>query len=309
MHVVKWIGVIIAMLLGINKLAYAQLDTWTTWSTDQPYVSKQVPPFALVMRGIGTDAYYPVEVNPTTGAIPVALSGGTITIDYSGPTGDPVPDDAAFVGGVDGSGDLRGLKVDTSGELQIDVVSSALPSGAATAARQDTGNTSLSSIDTKTPALGQAVMASSSPVVIASNQTDLPVAISTSSTISVENLPTTVDTNAGANSASTLRVTEGSRAYADSFNKDYAGGNVTTSAWTELIATTAAAINLLCLTDTSGQVMELGTGANPSETRVFLIAQGWSGCIPLRIAAGTRVSVKAVTGTASSGYLTLSGMN
>ena len=46
-----------------------------------------------------------------------------------------------------------------------------LPTGAATSALQTTGNTSLSSIDTKTPALGQAVMASSQPVVIASNQT------------------------------------------------------------------------------------------------------------------------------------------
>ena len=50
-----------------------------------------------------------------------------------------------------------------------------LPTGAATAALQTTGNTSLSSIDTKTPALGQALMAASSPVVIASNQSAIPV--------------------------------------------------------------------------------------------------------------------------------------
>jgi hypothetical protein len=118
-----------------------------------------------------------------------------------------------------------------------------------------------------------------------------------------------VSTNVGAADASTLRVTEGSRVYADSDVQDYSSGNVTTGAWVELIATTAAAINLLCLTDTSGQVMEIGTGAAASETRVFLIAQGWSGCIPLRIAAGTRLSVRAVTATANSGYLVISGMN
>jgi hypothetical protein len=50
-----------------------------------------------------------------------------------------------------------------------------LPSGAATSSAQTTGNNSLSSIDTKTPALGQAAMAASSPVVIANNQTAVPV--------------------------------------------------------------------------------------------------------------------------------------
>lgn len=48
----------------------------------------------------------------------------------------------------------------------------------ATEAKQDTGNTSLGTIVTNTgriPALGQAVAASSSPVVIASNQTSIPI--------------------------------------------------------------------------------------------------------------------------------------
>lgn len=50
-----------------------------------------------------------------------------------------------------------------------------LPTGASTAARQDTGNASLASLDTKTPGLGQAVMAASTPVVLASNQTAISV--------------------------------------------------------------------------------------------------------------------------------------
>lgn len=50
-----------------------------------------------------------------------------------------------------------------------------LPAGAATSAKQDTGNTSVASIDTKTPVVGQAAMAASSPVVIASNQSAVPV--------------------------------------------------------------------------------------------------------------------------------------
>jgi len=53
--------------------------------------------------------------------------------------------------------------------------SQTLPTGASTAAKQDTGNASLASIDGKTPAQGQALMAASSPVAIASNQSPLPV--------------------------------------------------------------------------------------------------------------------------------------
>ncbi len=96
--------------------------------------------------------------------------------------------------------------------------------------------------------------------------------------------------------------------YADSASYSYAGGNVLTSGWTEVIASTAATIHTLCLTDTSGQVMKIGTGASSSEAIVFLIAQGFSGCIPLTVPAATRVSVRAVTATASTGYLTLSGI-
>lgn len=46
----------------------------------------------------------------------------------------------------------------------------ALPTGAATSAKQDTGNTSLASIDGKLGSLGQKTMAASTPVAIASDQ-------------------------------------------------------------------------------------------------------------------------------------------
>ena len=50
------------------------------------------------------------------------------------------------------------------------VSSSALPTGASTSALQTTGNASLTSLDGKTPALGQAAMVASAPVVLASDQ-------------------------------------------------------------------------------------------------------------------------------------------
>lgn len=61
--------------------------------------------------------------------------------------------------------------------VPVTAASLPLPSGAATSALQTAGNASLTSLDGKTPALGQAAMAASVPVVLASDQSALPVSI------------------------------------------------------------------------------------------------------------------------------------
>ncbi len=231
MYIVKWIGLALAIFVGISKVAIGDpLDTWPTWSTAQPYVSKQVPPNAMVMRGAGTDAYYILEVNPTTGALPVDVTGGTITIDidYSGATGSAVPADAAFVGGTDGT-NLRGIKTDSSGELQVDVL--------------------------------------------------------------------TVGPSAG-------------HSFVTSVYYPYGGGAVDTTDWTELIATTSATINGLTLFDSSGQVLELGTGAAGVEARKLIIPPGGiDGFLPQTIPAGSRVSVRALSANATVGVLAITAFN
>jgi hypothetical protein len=85
-------------------------------------------------------------------AVPVSDGGGSLTVD--GPLTDA---------------QLRAAAVPVS------AASLPLPTGAATSALQTTGNTSVGNIDTKTPALGQATMAASTPVVIANNQSAVPV--------------------------------------------------------------------------------------------------------------------------------------
>lgn len=81
------------------------------------------------------------------------------------------------------------LRVDGSAVTQpISAAALPLPAGASTSALQTTGNTSLASIDTKLPAQGQATMAASVPVVIASNQTPIPVSIDLSSTATISSL-------------------------------------------------------------------------------------------------------------------------
>lgn len=65
---------------------------------------------------------------------------------------------------------------DGGGSITVDAVSLPLPTGAATSANQVTQSASLASIDAGIPAaLGQAAMAASMPVAIASNQSTLPI--------------------------------------------------------------------------------------------------------------------------------------
>lgn len=113
----------------------------------------------------------------TQSTSPWVVSGTvTGTNSANGTTGTAVPTQATQIGGTDGT-NLHALSVNTSGQLNVNNISGAisLPTGAATSALQTTGNTSLATIATNTPAVGQATMAASSPVVIASNQSAIAV--------------------------------------------------------------------------------------------------------------------------------------
>lgn len=75
------------------------------------------------------------------------------------------------------------------------ITSSALPTGASTSSLQTSGNSSLSSIDTKTPALGQALAAASVPVVLTAAQI---ATLTPLSSVSVNNFPATQPVSAAA---------------------------------------------------------------------------------------------------------------
>jgi hypothetical protein len=167
------------------------------------------------------------------------------------------------------------------------VSSSALPTGAATEAKQDTGNTSLSSIDGK---LAANYGAASGAVRVAAQ---------------VGNASGVADFDAGASSAQTVRVTQASRTVSDRARLSYAADTVTTAAYTELDSSLAAACNELEIFDSSGQTMVLATGAAASETDLLYILPGGNGRVPVRLAAATRLSVKGVSSSANTGELTV----
>lgn len=63
------------------------------------------------------------------------------------------PTKAVSIAGTQSTGELQEIQVDADGQPQVDVVSSALPSGAATSAKQDTAQTSLDTIAGDTTAI------------------------------------------------------------------------------------------------------------------------------------------------------------
>lgn len=86
---------------------------------------------------------------------------------------------------------------------------------------------------------------------------------------------------------------------------NYAVQGATTLAWLQLIASTSAVVFQWDVTDTSGQVLELGVGAVGAEVRFALIPAGGGSPFEHRLPAGSRVSIKAVDADASTGKLVI----
>lgn len=79
--------------------------------------------------------------------------------------------------------------------------------------------------------------------------------------------------------------------------------NITTGAYVELVTSLASSVTHIDVQDTGGQWYYISTGASGSEINIAVIAPGGNGFVPLNVSSGTRVSVKAISGTADAGYL------
>ena len=80
----------------------------------------------------------------------------TANLDSEAANGGSLPSKQIVIAGYDGA-NVRAIKTDAAGELQVDISSSALPSGAATAALQTAGNNLLTTIDADTSSLAGCV--------------------------------------------------------------------------------------------------------------------------------------------------------
>jgi hypothetical protein len=189
-----------------------------------------------------------------------------------------------------GGGGYVAVKVNPSGALTVDatVTSSALPTGASTLAEQQTQSGYLSTISTKD--------------------------FATQTTLSAVNgkLPTTLGQTTKSGSLSVtvasdqiLDVKQAGLTKIQQLFNDYTTSNVTTSAYVQLVASTSAAASKVEIFDSSGELMILAVGAAASEVDQLYIFPGGNGPVDLTIPAGSRVSVKAKTATASEGYLAI----
>lgn len=86
----------------------------------------------------------------------------------------------------------------------------------------------------------------------------------------------------------------------------YSSGNVSTSAYTVLLASMPYSSSHLEICDSSGHLLKIATGATGSEMDVASVPI--SGCIivPLYIAAGTQISIKAIDANATTGFNVIS---
>lgn len=98
-------------------------------------------------------------------------------------------------------------------------------------------------------------------------------------------------------------------AFAGNVNSfSYSATNVTTSAYVTLVSSTPIPSTQLVVCDNSGHILKIASGASGSEVDVF--AAPLNACIDIQlgaaIPAGTRLSIRAIDATASSGYNTVS---
>ena len=83
----------------------------------------------------------------------------------------------------------------------------------------------------------------------------------------------------------------------------YASTNVTTAAYTQLIASTGAAYSAIEIFDSSGETLKIAIGGGGSEVDQFLIFPGGNGRLPYSIASGSRISIRAVSNNATAGEI------
>jgi hypothetical protein len=81
---------------------------------------------------------------------------------------------------------------------------------------------------------------------------------------------------------------------------DYSVTPVTTLAWTQVIAATSASVEWMDIFDSSGETLEIGTGAAGAEVQLGYVIPGGNSLYNV-IPAGTRIALRAVSNNATVG--------
>lgn len=81
---------------------------------------------------------------------------------------------------------------------------------------------------------------------------------------------------------------------------DYTGTPVTTAAYVQLVSSLAKPVLRIVIFDSSGKTLKIAIGAPGQEVDQFLIPPG-GGDFAVKFSAQTRISIRAVSGNATTG--------
>lgn len=89
---------------------------------------------------------------------------------------------------------------------------------------------------------------------------------------------------------------------------DTSSTNVTNSAWVQINASTANGASAICVSNGGSQPLALATGAAAAEvaTGIVIPPSSFAIMLPIEIPKATRLSLKSLGGTQSSGIVTCS---
>lgn len=275
-------------------------------------------------------ASFPVVIASDQSAIPVTAT--TLPLPTGAATDDP---EGSVTGGAAGTksylsgavysstpptltnGQQVALQVDSSGNLKVASSSSgALDYGSSTAASRTAaqiGNASGAAdfgAGATTAQTVRTVLANDqapTSLALAWNQkitdgTTGPVAVKGASNAAVAGDPALVVTM----SPNSVVAPQSGRSKVGQLFNDYTVTSVSDSAYTQLIASTAAAVNKIEIFDSSGEAMILAVGGSGSEVDQLYIFPGGNGAVDLAIPSGARISVKGKTATTTNvGFLAI----
>lgn len=207
-----------------------------------------------------------------------------------------------------------------SGRVPVDVQTSALPTGAATSAGQSAQiteaqatNTKLDTLNAKDFATQTTLAALSAKIVqLALNYGAATGALRTIAQIGTPSGPAAYD--AGQSDPLTLRVVASNdsnpkRGYNPeiTYRQDLSSSPISTT-YVEIIASTSAAVNLIDVFWPSGVPLWIGVGSAGLEDVLVYVPPG-GGRFPVLALNGSRIAVRAETGSVSSGYLVFTAFN
>lgn len=281
------VDVVAALPAGTNNIGDVDVLTLpgglTGYAEDSAHASGDIGVMPLAVRSdaggalAGTDGdYSPLQVDATGNLrVTASISAEAATAADGG----ALPAVVKVIGGYDGA-NVQAIATDASGNLQADILT--LP-GNLTGYAEDAAHAS-----GDIGVMPLAVRQDTTGTLAGATGDYAPLQVDASGMLKV--------------SAPSGLVLAG-KSVVTTVRNDYTSTSVTTGAWVQLVASLGAAVTELEIFDSSGETLELGTGAAAAETRLILVVPGGNGRVPVAIAAATRLSIRAVSATASVGEL------